>query len=296
MADAIEFALEDCLADTWAQVDAGLLARAEAQEAMRRRRAFEVAWQSTAAVGAGDSVAAYRLRVFRDYIQYEEALATLLALRLGRRAAVGRKRRRDGGERRLPVNRLTGRWQRRVLALYERAVRCRWLRGDESLWLGYARYALQAGSVSICRRVLSRALSAIGARSCRVYAVAGAVEADVRGSVSTARALFQRGLRAHAQQPEMWAQYFAFELAFALRLHKRRQVLLADAHEAVRLQVPLLVLQHGVQQLASGGARQQFVQRCRELMPSVAADAAAVQSVLSERLEQWERTGGSDCI
>jgi hypothetical protein len=260
---SVERNLEQVLHQTREQVDAGVWTLEEAAQLLQRRRAWEC---SLARLKTGKTAVEQLRDTFKSYITYEVAVLELIRHRFGRLKRSREPQRPAAGATGLRRPRaqqfkVLGKMRQRVFQLYERAISCRSLRTDESLWLAYMRFAARTGEVRKLRPILVRAMHQVGPYSARIFAVAAALEADVCGSISTARAVYLRGLRHHDQNAELWAQYVIFEVTMALKRIGREAVLQdvkRQMPDAAVWQVPRTVRCYALTTLTLAELRQQF--------------------------------------
>lgn len=107
----------------------------------------------------------------------------------------------------------------RVNLVYSRAIRK--FKGDDLLYLHYARHCVKTGSRKSAEKVLARAIAHRG-DSEKVWLAAVAFHFDSCGDIKVARALSQRALRALKNSKLLWKEYFRLELAYLAKLVARR--------------------------------------------------------------------------
>lgn len=198
MGDNVERALEETVPVLQAAKRARLLSNDEAAEVVRQRRDHEYALtRRDASRGA-----------FLAYAAFERELAALLKTRAD---AKGLKKKK--------ADLIVGKTAARVNLVYSRAVKR--FKGDDDLWLHYARHCVKTGAVRAAGRVFASAI-AVRPDSVKVWLAAIAFHFDTCGDASLARALAQRALRSVPDSSVLWKEYFRMEVAFLAKLVARR--------------------------------------------------------------------------
>jgi U3 small nucleolar RNA-associated protein 6 len=145
---------------------------------------------------------------FLRYAAFERDLADLLQARAEARNLPNKRTRN-----------ITNQQSARVNLVYSRAIRR--FKGDDALYLHYAKHCIESGSRKAAEKVLARAIAHRG-DSERVWLAAAAFHFDSCGDVKVARAISQRGLRALRHSKVLWKEYFRLELAYLAKLIARR--------------------------------------------------------------------------
>lgn len=107
----------------------------------------------------------------------------------------------------------------RVNLVYSRAIRK--FKGDDGLYLHYARHCIKTGSRKGAEKVLAKAIAHRG-DSEKVWMAAAAFHFDSCGDIKVARTISQRGLRALKTSKPLWKEYFRLELAYLAKLVAKR--------------------------------------------------------------------------
>lgn len=125
-------------------------------------------------------------------------------------------------ERNVPEKRarsIVARQAARINLVYSRAIRK--FKGDDALYLHYAKHCISNGSRKAAQKVFARAIAHRG-DSEKVWLAAMAFHFDSCGDPKVARAIAQRGLRTLKRSTTLWKEYFRLELAFLTKLIARR--------------------------------------------------------------------------
>jgi hypothetical protein len=198
MGDQVERALEETVPLLRQVRKLKLLSGPEIESVVRRRRDHEYALRRPAATRAE----------FMQYAAFERETTEVLRAR-----AEGKN---------LPEKRarsITMQQAARVNLVYSRAIRK--FKGDDTLYLQYARHCIATGSRRAAEKVLARAIAHRG-DSEKVWLAAAAFHFEACGDIKVARAISQRGLRALKTSKLLWREYFRMELAYLAKLVARR--------------------------------------------------------------------------
>lgn len=198
MGDSVERSLEETISVLQAARRAKLLSVNEIKDVIRKRRNHEYAVSTPRATRDE----------FLKYAAFERELSLLLQKRADRRKIKKKK-----------VQLMVGKTGARVNLVYSRAVKK--FKGDEDLWIHYARHCVMSGSTRAASRVLAKALAFRG-DSERIWLTAMSLHFDVSGDATGARSLAQRALRALPDSVQLWKEYFRLELLYLAKLIIRR--------------------------------------------------------------------------
>jgi hypothetical protein len=198
MGDQVERALEETVPLLRQVRKHKLLSEPEVASIVRRRRDHEYALRRPGATRSD----------FMCYAAFEGETAELLSARAEAKE-LPEKRARS----------ITAQQAARVNLVYSRAIRK--FKGDDALYLHYARHCIATGSRKAAEKVLARAI-AHRSDSEKVWLAAAAFHFDACGDVKVARAISQRGLRALKNSKRLWLEYFRLELVYVAKLVARR--------------------------------------------------------------------------
>lgn len=198
MGDQVERALEETVPLLRQVRKLKLLSHSEIESNVRKRRDHEYTLRRPTATRAE----------FLKYAAFERETAQLFKAR--------------AEEKNLPekrVKNITAQQSARVNLVYSRAIRK--FKGDDALYLHYARHCVSTGSRKAAEKVLARAIAHRG-DSEQVWLAAAAFHFDACGDIKVARGISQRGLRALEKSKLLWREYFRMELAYLAKLVARR--------------------------------------------------------------------------
>lgn len=198
MGDQVERALEETVPLLRQVRKLKLLSASEIESNVRKRRDHEYALRRPAATRSE----------FLKYAAFERETAEVFKTRAEARN-LPEKRARS----------ITAQQSARVNLVYSRAIRK--FKGDDALYLHYARHCISTGSRKAAEKVLARAIAHRG-DSEKVWLAAAAFHFDACGDIKVARAISQRGLRALKTSKRLWREYFRMELAYLAKLVARR--------------------------------------------------------------------------
>lgn len=200
MAEVVETRLERGVNELLQLVRVDLFTGDEVKTIIKKRRSFEYKLQRH-----GKSKDDY-LR----YIAYEECLLKLIKMR----------RRKTGYTHKIKEIDLT--IANRIGAVF-RAVIFRH-QSDVQLWLSYIEFCKRMKWRGKVGAVFTKMLQ-IHNREDHLWVAAAKFEFEENNSVTVARSLFQRGLRYNKDSKLLWKEYFKFELMYAEKVKKRKEVL-----------------------------------------------------------------------
>lgn len=201
MGDSIERALEETVPILRAAQRARLLTPKEITDIVRNRRNHEYA-VSSPSVTRED---------FLRYAAFERELAQVM-----KRRAEKRKKKKH------KTQQVIGKSAARVNLVYSRAVKK--FRGDDELWLHYAKHCLRTGAERAAGRLFAKAI-AFRPDSERVWLAAVAFHFDNCADAKGGRALAQKALRALPESSLLWKEYFRLEVFYLAKLISRRVAL-----------------------------------------------------------------------
>jgi hypothetical protein len=204
MGDRVERALEETVPLLRTIRKLKLLTEEEVRTIVQKRRDHEYALRRPGAPRI----------LFLRYAAFERELTELLKARAVDRN-IPEKRARS----------IAGQQSARINLVYSRAIRK--FKGDEQLYLHYARHCIDAGSKKAADKVLARAIAHRG-DSERVWLAAIGFHFDSCGDAKVARALAQRALRALKTSKVLWKEYFRLELIYLAKLIARRVAIGVD--------------------------------------------------------------------
>eukprot|EP00177_Eucheuma_denticulatum_P005870 GFKZ01010693.1.p1 GENE.GFKZ01010693.1~~GFKZ01010693.1.p1 ORF type:complete len:665 (+),score=97.59 GFKZ01010693.1:147-2141(+) len=201
MGDAIESSLEETVPILRAAQRERLLTQTEITDIVRNRRNHEYA-VSSSSVTRED---------FLRYAAFEREIAQVMKKRAERRKKKKHK-----------TQQVIGKSAARVNLVYSRAVKK--FKGDDELWLHYAKHCLRTGAERAAGRLFAKAI-AFRPDSERVWLAAVAFHFDNCADAKGGRALAQKALRALPESSLLWKEYFRLEVLYLAKLISRRVAL-----------------------------------------------------------------------
>lgn len=210
MAEVVELRLERGVNELLQLVRVNLFTADEVKTIIKKRRSFEYKLQRH-----GKSKDDY-LR----YISYEECLLKLIKLR----------RRKIGYNHKIKEIDLT--IANRIGAIF-RAVIFRH-QSDVQLWLSYIEFCKRMKWKGKVGSLFTKMLQ-IHNRKDHLWVAAAKFEFEDNNSSTVARSLIQRGLRYNKDSQVLWKEYFKFELLYAEKIGKRKELIQRDDVQVVDL-------------------------------------------------------------
>lgn len=207
MGDQVERALEETVPLLRQVRKLKLLSHTEIESNVRKRRDHEYTLRRPTATRAE----------FLKYAAFERETADVLKARAEAKNLPEKR-----------VRSITAQQSARVNLVYSRAIRK--FKGDDALYLHYARHCVSTGSRRAAEKVLARAIAHRG-DSEQVWLAAAAFHFDACGDIKVARGISQRGLRALEKSKLLWREYFRMELAYLAKLVARRSTIGASVPE-----------------------------------------------------------------
>lgn len=198
MGDQVERALEETVPPLRQIRKLKLLSHTEIESNVRKRRDYEYTLRRPTATRAE----------FLKYAAFERETAEVFKARAEAKNLPEKR-----------VRSITAQQSARVNLVYSRAIRK--FKGDDALYLHYARHCVSTGSRKAAEKVLARAIAHRG-DSEQVWLAAAAFHFDACGDIKVARGISQRGLRALEKSKLLWREYFRMELAYLAKLVARR--------------------------------------------------------------------------
>lgn len=259
MSEAVHFHVEQQLPELQDLLDKGIFSKDEVRDIVVKRTKFEYKLKRRAAEKSD----------FLAYISYEKGLEKLRSARVEEGNIKGRHTVSDHSIR------------QHIYQIYKRATTK--FKGDLKIWHEYIDYAIATNGKTVLDRVLASALS-LHPTEDSLWIKAAMWEYEGKGNASTARALFQKGVRAVPTSSPLWLSFFRFELDFAARLKERREILgLSDSGKTTDGNVACIVHRYSLAHLpVNDDVQQSFFAVAKEYPQLNGVISALEQNLLAK--------------
>ncbi|XP_060592265.1 U3 small nucleolar RNA-associated protein 6 homolog [Ruditapes philippinarum] len=200
MAEVVNERIEDMLPELEQMERVKLFNKHEIRQITSKRKIYE-----------------YKLRrkqkVKEDYLQYIQYETNLLAL-------IKKRRERSGYTfKKLEIDVAI---LQRIHKLFRLALSR--FPEDIKLWLTYIAFAKHRKETSVISRQYSKMLQ-VHNKKPELWIAAAKWEFEENNNADTARSMLQRALRFNEESKKLWLEYYRFELMFAEKMRKRRELL-----------------------------------------------------------------------